>query len=47
MGVQRGPKIPTDNLWGCWDAASKSSYPGSGTTLSLMEVLRLLLQMRT
>ena len=32
MGVQRGPKIPTDNLWGCWDAASKSSYPGSGTT---------------
>ena len=32
MGVQRGPKIPTDNLWGCWDAASKISYPGSGTT---------------
>ena len=32
MGVQRGPKIPTDNLWGCWDAASKASYPGSGTT---------------
>ena len=32
MGVQRGPKIPTENLWGCWDAASKSSYPGSGTT---------------
>ena len=32
MGVQRGPKIITDNLWGCWDAASKISYPGSGTT---------------
>jgi len=32
MGVQRGPKIPTENIWGYWDAASKHSYPGSGTT---------------
>jgi len=32
MGVSRGSKIVTDGLVGCWDAASKRSYPGSGTT---------------
>ena len=27
-----GPKIVTNGLVGYWDAASKRSYPGSGTT---------------
>ena len=27
-----GPLIVRDGLVGCWDAASKHSYPGSGTT---------------
>ena len=32
MGVQRGPlPIVSNGLVGCWDAASKRSYPGSGT----------------
>ena len=29
---QVGPLIVSDGLVGCWDAASKHSYPGSGTT---------------
>ena len=32
MGVSRGGKIVTDGLVLCLDAASKRSYPGTGTT---------------
>ena len=32
MGFSRGPKIVTDGLVLCLDAANKKSYPGSGTT---------------
>lgn len=32
MGFSRGPKLVTNGLVLCLDAASKKSYPGSGTT---------------
>jgi len=32
MSVVRGPKIVTDNLILCLNAADKKSYSGSGTT---------------
>jgi hypothetical protein len=34
MGFSRGPKIVTDGLVLCLDAANPKSYPGSGTTWS-------------
>ena len=32
MGVNYNPKIVTDGLVLCLDAANKRSYPGSGST---------------
>ncbi len=32
MGLEHSPKIVTDNLYFCVDAANIKSYPGSGTT---------------
>ena len=32
MAFYNSPRIITDNLVACWDAANSKSYPGSGTT---------------
>jgi len=32
MAFYNSPRIITDNLVACWDAANTKSYPGSGTT---------------
>lgn len=33
MGVEGGPKIPTDNLIFCFDAGNTKSYSGNGTNM--------------
>ncbi len=32
MATSYAPNIVSDGIIGCWDAAGKRSYPGTGTT---------------